>query len=264
MNKAFQYGIIVVSLLLGMLANVYWQGQASESMGLDISDSSYSKTKEANQEDQPYISSHLSTQNELSKLGLEDTMVESPDVSNANSKPQITDWQQQKEAFTEKFTQLNRAYINLNKRYQIAKARLDALTKAPISIDSRLLGTSFELIEKHLSADERLKYESFNDTVDTAASSYELQTMLSDYFILQVNTDITYLHMIECKGNVCALYLYSNDFIESLGILDAIDGITDEYTLALRLFKTYAIEKDAYSNEDYKYVMPVAIAAKKN
>jgi hypothetical protein len=84
MNKAFQYGIIVVSLLLGMLANVYWQGQASESMGLDISDSSYSKTKEANQEDQPYISSHLSTQNELSKLGLEDTMVESPDVSNAN------------------------------------------------------------------------------------------------------------------------------------------------------------------------------------
>jgi hypothetical protein len=261
MNRAFQYSFIGLSFLLGFLANVYLGGEGSQSIA-----SQHTETQSPVIVDVGQTTQQMSSRDELTKIEQSNSVVDNTIAKKQlrtgdDSQQQDVNWPQQKAQVEAELLVLSRTVTKLNQRYLSAKAKLDSLKYNSTDINSRLVGTSFELLQSKLSASEWQRYKAFDDLVDTHASSYELQTILSDYFILHVNSDVTSLYAVDCKSNMCILYLYSNHVGKSLETFQAIDKITDEYKLQVREFRSFGIEQGTYSNENFKVAFLVTVVA---
>ncbi|MDT0627620.1 hypothetical protein [Alteromonas sp. W364] len=264
MNRIFQLGTISLSLTLGFFANLHLQDHSHQA-NLKAT-STVSAVTSLRAIESTNLSNDIEelTDKEQSKSVHEGLVTENRLITDTQQKQQLDNaYQQQVTRLRIELITLNSEYTNLNNRYRAAKARLDALKEATSYIDPRLIGTSFESLQDHLSAQEWLDYKVFNEMDDSDSSSYELQTLLSDYFILHVNGDVTRLHSSDCKQFVCVLHLYSNDFSESSHLLESINGVTKDYQLELRSFKSFFIEEGAFQNEDFEYAILVKIIARK-
>ena len=266
MNRIFQYGVIGLSLVVGFLANGYLGGEDSQGIAPQQAETQGPVIVDAGQSSQQQSYRAEVTKVKQSNSFVDNTAVESVGRTSDDSQQQDVDWQQQKAQVEAELLALTRDFTKLHQKHLNAKARLDSLryNATDKDIESRLVGTSFELLQSKLSAREWEQYKAFDDLADTHPSSYELQTILNDYFILHVNGDVMRLHNTDCKSNVCILYVYSNDFVKSLATFTAIDQITDEYKLRVNAYKSFYIEEGEYSNENYKAALMVVLSAKKN
>jgi hypothetical protein len=267
MTKAAQLSAIVASLALGILANIYLQGAEKSTTTALAYENKGSESLLSGDRSAQNNNTNNATTNEAktkqAKIAF-DTPNTGKKLEEGNQAQQYTESTERQASLEAELASLNRRYTKLNERYQSSKARLDILRTNATSMDSNLIGTSFEKLHKELSPADSNKYRAFKDKVDTVNSSYELQTILSDYFALQVSADVASLHAIECKEYECILHLYSNDSTETLEALRGIVGISSEYSLGVTKVRYTFIEKEAYPDETYGYVALLTIIAEKN
>lgn len=267
MTETLKYSLILLTFLFSYSANEYRLRLSTNDKLTESAERSYYQTVELDQDQTVLTDNERKSDTDASNLALSATLKEQEnevidDLS--DTKPTYT--QAQKEALSAKYDEIYTLVNDLNLRYELARARLNALKSSKTKLDNRLAGTPFELLEEKLSATEWEAKLAFDSKPDDDNDSFELETTISDYFILHEKSDQMRLHFIKCKSLFCYAYIYHDKKLFTSGgieILQNISNASGGYQIELHSFRNFSFDDNEYQLQQHDAASLLYIAATK-
>jgi hypothetical protein len=265
MTETLKYSLILLTFLLSYGANEYrlsLNSSAKFSENLELSDD---QTPVLVQKQAVLVDNEQ--QSDASNLALTPPLKEQEsEVIDELPDTKLRYTQAQKEKLSADYREIYTLMNDLKLRYELARARLDALNSSSASLDKRLVGTPFELLEEKLSATEWEAKLAFDSKPDDDNNSFELETIISDYFILHEKSDQVRLHFIKCKSLFCYAYIYHDKKLFTSGGLEILQNISNasgSYQIELHSFRNFSFDSKQYKLDQHDAASLVYLSATK-
>jgi hypothetical protein len=265
MTETIKYSLILLTFLFSYGANEYRLSLGSNDKLTENSEHAHHQATGLNQK--KYVLTDDKPENVASNLALSPSLKEQESEvidELPDTKPIYT--QAQKEKLSAEYQEVYTLVYDLKQRYELARARLNALKSSKTKLDNRLVDTPFELLEEKLSAAAWEAKLAFDSKPDDDNYSFELETIISDYFILNEKSDQVRLHLIKCKSLYCYAYIYHDKKLFTSGgveILQNIGNASGSYQIEVHSFRNFWFDDSQYKLEQHDAASLVYLSAKK-